>query len=50
LASNHPVDIDVCLAEKISKKQRRLAPLNIRNRSEIIARTRDRLELLEEMM
>ncbi len=48
LTSNHPVDIDVCLAEKFSKKQRRLAPLKIRNRCEIIARTRDRLELLEE--
>lgn len=48
LTSNHPVDIDVCLAEKVSKKQRRLAPLKIRNRCEIIARTRDRLELLEE--
>jgi hypothetical protein len=48
LTSNHIVDVDVCLAEKVSKKQRRLAPLKIRNSSNIIARTRDRLELLEE--
>jgi hypothetical protein len=48
LTSHHPVDIDVCLAEKVTKKQRRLAPLKIRNRCEIIAKTRDRLELLEE--
>lgn len=48
LTSNHTADVDVCLAEKVSKKLHRLAPLKIRNRSEIIARTRDRLELLEE--
>ncbi|MFH2089046.1 MAG: hypothetical protein ABIK82_15475 [Pseudomonadota bacterium] len=48
LTSNHTVDIDVCLAEKIRNKRRWLKPLAIHNRSEIIARTRDRLDLLEE--
>ncbi len=48
LASNLPVDIDVCLSERIKNRRRRLVPLLVRNRSEIIGGVRDRLELLEE--
>lgn len=48
LASNMPVDIDVCLSERIKNRRRRLVPLLVRNRSGIISGVRDRLELLEE--
>jgi hypothetical protein len=48
LASYLPVDIDICLSERIKNRRRRLVPLLVRNRSEIIGGVRDRLELLEE--
>jgi len=48
LASNSMVDVDVCISERASTKFRKLIPLAIHNRSEIVAGARDRLEFLEE--
>ena len=45
-AINQPVDVDVCVKERTATKGRRLVPLEIRNRSEIIAALNERLELM----
>ncbi|MBI3093484.1 MAG: hypothetical protein HYY97_01280 [Rhodocyclales bacterium] len=48
LASHSLVDVDVCLAERAGTKRRKLVPLVVHNRPEIVAGARDRLEFLEE--
>lgn len=48
LASHSMVDVDVCLSERAGTKRRKLVPLAVHNRTEIVAGARDRLEFLEE--
>lgn len=48
LASNQLVDIDVCIGERVTNKRRKLVPLRIRNRADVIANVLDRLALLAE--
>lgn len=48
MASDLPVDINVCLSERVRNKRRRLVPLLVHNLHEIIGCVRERLELIEE--
>lgn len=47
-ATNQLVDVDVCIKERMSTKGRRLVPLRVRNRSDIMVAIKDRLEVIGE--
>ncbi len=43
-----PIDVDVCLTERVDRKRRELLALRVHNRTEIAEASRGRLEILEE--